>query len=39
MDTFAELSEDGIAALVARFYAKVRCDTQIGPLFNAAVAD
>jgi len=39
MVRFVEISEDAIAALVATFYAKVRRDPEIGPLFNAAIAD
>jgi hemoglobin len=39
MVRFVEISEDAIAALVATFYAKVRRDPEIGPLFNAAITD
>jgi hemoglobin len=39
MARFVEISEDAIAALVATFYAKVRRDPEIGPLFSAAIAD
>lgn len=31
------ITEDEISALVDRFYAKVRRDPEIGPIFNAAV--
>ncbi|MGH8157640.1 MAG: group III truncated hemoglobin [Rhodanobacter sp.] len=31
--------ESTIARLVDRFYEKVRCDPQLGPIFNAAVHD
>jgi len=34
-----ELSEASLRELVHRFYAKVRLDPEIGPIFNAAVAD
>jgi hemoglobin len=34
-----ELTEDGLRQLVHRFYAKVRRDPEIGPLFNAVVED
>jgi hemoglobin len=33
------MTEDLLGHLVDRFYAKVRGDEMIGPLFNAAVAD
>jgi len=36
---FHEIDEGGIAALVDRFYGKVRRDPLIGPLFNAAIDD
>jgi len=39
MPSFREITESGIAALVDRFYDKVRRDTVIGPLFNAAIED
>lgn len=35
----AEIDDAGIEALVRRFYAKVRQDPEIGPVFNAAVED
>ena len=34
-----DLSESALALLVDRFYARVRRDPEIGPLFEAAVAD
>jgi hemoglobin len=33
------ITEPAIAELVARFYAKVRQDPEIGPVFNAAIED
>jgi len=33
------MTEDKLATLVDRFYAKVRADEQLGPVFNAAVED
>jgi hemoglobin len=33
------ITEDGIARLVESFYAKVRRDPTIGPVFNAAIHD
>jgi len=39
MECFADITEPAIAALVARFYAKVRLDPLIGPVFNDAVED
>jgi hemoglobin len=33
------VSEDGLAILVDAFYAKVREDAVLGPVFNAAVSD
>ncbi|MGC8534616.1 MAG: group III truncated hemoglobin [Rhizomicrobium sp.] len=32
-------SEEQIRALVHGFYAKIRNDTELGPIFNAAIAD
>ncbi len=37
--TRAAIDEAGVAALVARFYARARADAMIGPVFNAAVED
>jgi hemoglobin len=34
-----QISEEQISALVEAFYAKVRLDPEIGPIFNAAVDD
>lgn len=34
-----EVDEEGLARLVTRFYAAVRADTLIGPLFNEAIHD
>jgi hemoglobin len=39
MERFTEITETAIAELVARFYAKVRRDPLIGPVFNDAVED
>jgi hemoglobin len=36
---FRSLTEESIAALVARFYARVRRDPVLGPIFEAAVTD
>lgn len=33
------MTEDHLAVLVDRFYAKVRDDEQLGPVFNQAIAD
>lgn len=34
-----KITEEEISNLVDRFYAKVRLDTEIGPIFNAIVGD
>lgn len=34
-----KITEEEIATLVDRFYAKVRLDSEIGPIFNAIVGD
>lgn len=39
MARFESIGEAEIAALVDRFYARVRQDAVIGPVFNAAVED
>ncbi|HKS90089.1 MAG TPA: group III truncated hemoglobin [Stellaceae bacterium] len=39
MPAFDSITEPAIVALVDRFYAKARRDSEIGPLFEAAVAD
>ena len=33
------ITEEGIAELVATFYARVRADEVLGPIFNGAIAD
>lgn len=38
-NTIPELTEQQISDLVDRFYAKVRHDDEIGPIFNAIVGD
>lgn len=38
-NTIPELTEQHISDLVDRFYAKVRLDDEIGPIFNAIVGD
>lgn len=39
MTPYEDITEATIATLVARFYARVRRDPMIGPLFNTAIAD
>lgn len=39
MDRIEEVDEEGLARLVARFYAAVRSDALIGPVFNDAIDD
>lgn len=39
MDACAEITDRAIGRLVDRFYAKVRADELIGPLFNRAIGD
>jgi hemoglobin len=39
MKTQSKITEAEISALVDRFYAKVRLDPDIGPIFNAIVGD
>ena len=39
MDRIEQLDEQDLARLVARFYATVRADALIGPLFNDAIDD
>src|SRR5579875_1338846 len=34
-----EITDGSIAVLVDRFYAKVRSDRDLGPIFEAAIAD
>jgi hemoglobin len=37
--TAAQLNEQSIASLVDRFYARVREDALLGPVFNSAIGD
>lgn len=37
--THSSISEDSIRELVSRFYGKARLDAELGPVFQAAVAD
>ena len=39
MDSIESIDEEGLARLVGRFYAKVRADQLIGPVFNDAIDD
>jgi len=39
MSTERKITEQEIGTLVDRFYAKVRIDRDIGPIFNAIVDD
>lgn len=39
MDRIEEIDEQDLARLVARFYASVRADALIGPIFNDAIDD
>jgi hemoglobin len=39
MSTEQKITEQEISTLVDRFYAKVRLDSEIGPIFNAIVDD
>lgn len=39
MGSIESIDEEGLARLVARFYAKVRADALIGPVFNDAIDD
>ena len=39
MNTDQKITEQEIGTLVDRFYAKVRVDSEIGPIFNAIVDD
>ena len=34
-----DLSEDGLAALIKAFYARVRADAELGPIFDGAIDD
>lgn len=35
----ARIDEAGLAQLVATFYARIRADAELGPIFNAAIHD
>lgn len=39
MDDSAQISEEQLASLIPRFYARVRDDALIGPVFEAAIGD
>ena len=39
MDALRDIDEQKLAALVALFYARVREDGELGPIFNRAIAD
>ena len=39
MDCSEGIDEEGLARLIGRFYAKVRADELIGPVFNDAIDD
>lgn len=39
MNAIAGIDEAGLEKLVARFYARVREDAELGPIFNDAIAD
>jgi hemoglobin len=39
MQTSHQITREEISELVDRFYAKVRLDEEIGPIFNAAIDD
>ena len=39
MEAERAITEEEIASLVERFYAKVRRDPEIGPIFNGAIQD
>ena len=39
MDGLPEIDEQGLRRLVALFYARVREDADLGPIFNAAISD
>ena len=38
-ESSVKITEEEISALVERFYARVRVDDEIGPIFNAIVGD
>ncbi len=39
MDGISDIDEAGLERLVHRFYARVREDAELGPIFNDAIAD
>lgn len=39
MDGVSRMDEAGLARLVAAFYARVRADAELGPIFNDAIHD
>jgi len=39
MDARGQLNEEDLARLVALFYGRVRQDSELGPIFNDAIAD
>lgn len=39
MDRDRQIDEEGLSQLIALFYARVRDDAELGPIFNDAVAD
>lgn len=39
MDGVADIDEAGLEQLVRAFYARVREDAELGPIFNGAIAD
>lgn len=39
MDGLAEIDEDSLGRLVALFYARIREDAELGPVFNDAIVD
>ncbi|QQV77976.1 group III truncated hemoglobin [Sphingomonas aliaeris] len=39
VDELAQIDEQGLRRLVALFYARVRADADLGPIFNDAVGD
>jgi|TARA_R100000501_G_scaffold9495_2_gene18895 hemoglobin len=39
MGSDTDLDEEGLSRLVALFYARVRADAELGPIFNDAIGD
>lgn len=39
MHSIAKIDEVGLARLVDAFYARVRADAELGPIFNDAIED